>query len=950
MRIALASTALIHAVCLLGLALPSAAQVQRGAIYGTVHDSTGAVLPGVVLHLTSPVSAPQEAATGARGEFRFPDLDPSEYTLRATLEGFRPVVRPAVIVGVGVSVEIRIDMAVADVTEEIVVSAATPVLDLRRQGNVTNFDQAMLNEIPTARDPWTLMQQLPGVSIGRPNVGGSESSNQAQFAARGDNGSNTMWNIDGVTITDMAAGGASTTFYDFNVFEEAQYTTGSLDARQQTGGLGINLVTKRGSNDLHGSGRIFFSNDDLQGENITNEQAAAGLTGNRIMQLAEYGGDAGGPLWKERVWFWLATSRTDVRQLAINGYPDNSIINTLATRGDAQLAPSTRLSFLYHRAQKLKDGRAAGLDRPPETTWDQDGATNIYKIEGSQILGPGLLVSAKFAYVDSAFSLTPQSGMNGQAWRDFATQIWHGSFSFNVSDRDQYQTQIDGNWSRGRHDITFGLHQRSTTSNENNGWPGDGTHTAVNLERQGVPTGIGFANITRQGVPASSTSTLSGYIGDVVTTSRWTFNLGVRFDRQRGRNEASGAPANGLAPTILPALEYPGDAEIGWNDFSPRLGVTYRLTDRTILRGSYARFANQLASSLITFDNAAGQSNIQYFFRDANGDRLAQASELLEPTGTVMSVNPADPAAPFSPNQVDPALSAPSLQTVIAGVEREVMPNFSLGVNFGHGYVSNTTWPSFIGLTREDFVEYRTAGAAGGVTSTTPVYRLASGTSLPPGNGRLLSNRDGYHQRYWNVDLVGTKRLSNRWMVRGFLTLQQQRESFDDPARAIQDPTPRYDQAPGAPGLVSGFLDGGLAVNAHPGSEFVINAKWMYSVAGLYELPWGINVAGTVYGRQGYPAFETISVNRPDGLGLTSVLVDADLDASRYSSVQLVDLRVQKTLEWRGVRATLDLDLFNAFNSGVILRQFREATATTFRRPQEIVAPRLIRLGLQLQF
>jgi hypothetical protein len=947
MRIALARTALIHVACLIGPALPSAAQVQRGAIYGTAHDTTGAVLPGVLLHLTSPVSAPQETTTGARGEFRFPDLDPSEYTLRATLEGFRPVVRPAVIVGVGVNVEIRIDMAVADVTEEVVVAAATPVLDLRRQGNVTNFDQAMLNEIPTARDPWALMQQLPGVSIGRPNVGGSESTNQAQFAARGDNGSNTMWNIDGVTITDMAAGGSSTTFYDFNVFEEAQYTTGSLDARQQTGGLGINLVTKRGTNALHASGRLFFSNDDLQGENISSEQAAAGLTGNRIMQLAEYGGDAGGPLWKERAWFWLATSRTDVRQLAINGFPDNSIINTLAARGDAQLAPSTRLSFLYHRAEKLKDGRAAGVDRPPETTWNQQGPSNIYKIEGSQILGSGLLVSAKFAYVDSVFSLTPQSGLDGQAWRDFATQIWHGSFLFSASDRDQYQTQIDGTWARGRHDVTFGLHQRRTTSNERNGWPGDGTNTLVNLERLGVPSGIGFANITRIGLPWSSTSTLSTYVGDVITTNRWTFNLGLRFDRQRGRNEASSAPASGLAPSILPALEYPGDAEIGWNDFSPRAGATFRLNDRTILRASYARFANQLASSLILFDNAAGQSFIQYFFRDANGDHLAQASELQGPTGTVGGVNPADPSAPYSPNLVDPDLSAPSLQTIIAGVEREVMPNFSLGVNFGHGSVSNTTWPSFIGLTREDFVEYRTAGEVGGVTSTTPVYRLGPGVRLPPGNGRVLANREGYHQRYWNVDFTGTRRLANRWMVRGFLTLQQQREYFDDPARAIQDPTPRYEQIAG---LVSGFLDGGLAVNAPPGSEFVINAKWMYSVAGLYELPWGVNVAGTIYGRQGYPTVETITVNRPDGLGLTSVLVDSDLDASRLSSLHLFDFRIQKTLEWQRVRATLNLDLFNTLNSAVTLRQFREATATTFRRPQEIVAPRLIRLGLQLQF
>lgn len=177
--------------------VPCSAQVQRGAIYGTVRDATGAVLPGTLLHLTSAFTAPQEMTAGDRGRFRFPDLDPGAYTLRARLDGFAPVVRENILVGVGVSVELHIEMVLGHPAEEVTVAAATPVLDVRRQDNVTNFDQVMLNEIPTARDPWALMQHLPGVSIARPNVGGSESTNQAQFAARGDNGSNTMWNIEG---------------------------------------------------------------------------------------------------------------------------------------------------------------------------------------------------------------------------------------------------------------------------------------------------------------------------------------------------------------------------------------------------------------------------------------------------------------------------------------------------------------------------------------------------------------------------------------------------------------------------------------------------------------------------------------------------------------------------------------------------------------------------------
>jgi len=109
-----------------------------------------------------------------------------------------------VIIGVGTTVELLLDLEVAARIESVRVTAATPMLESRRQGNVTNFDQVMLNEIPTARDPWALMQHLPGVTIDRPNVGGSRSATQAVIAARGNDGSNTSWNIDGVTITDPA--------------------------------------------------------------------------------------------------------------------------------------------------------------------------------------------------------------------------------------------------------------------------------------------------------------------------------------------------------------------------------------------------------------------------------------------------------------------------------------------------------------------------------------------------------------------------------------------------------------------------------------------------------------------------------------------------------------------------------------------------------------------------
>ncbi len=770
----------VLAACLASLAAPCGAQVQRGAVSGAVQDGSGAALPGAVLVLTSSLAASRETTSDGRGEFRFPDLDPGEYSLRATLAGFAPLVRPRILVGVGASVEIRLAMAVGGLAEEVTVSDASPVLDSRRQGHVTNFDQAMLNGVPTARDPWALMPHVPGVVVGRPNVGGSESTNQAQFAARGDNGTNTMWNIDGVTITDMAATGASPTYYDFNVFEEVQFTTGSLDARQQTGGLGINLVSKRGTNALRGSARVYFSNDELQAENISDDERAAGLSGNRITQLAEYGADLGGPLFKDRLWFWAAAARTDVRQLAINGFPDEGAVDTLAARLDAEISSATRLSFLYHRGEKVKHGRGAGPTRSPETTQDQGGPSTIYKAEVSHSFGPQLFLSAKLAFVTSDFYLTPQSGLSSQAWLDFATQVWHGGFSAFSSSREQQQAQLDGYWSRGAHELKFGGQYRRTESDEQSRWPGDETVTRVNLERQGLPAGVGLANLMRRSAVRSATDTTSVYAGDVFRFRHWTFDLGLRFDSQGARNLASSAPANGLAPEILPGLEYPGGPERAWRTLSPRLGVTFRAGDKSLVKASYARFPGQLGSSVVTFENAAQAGAIQYQFRDTNGDNLAQRSELLEPTGFVSGVNPADPAAPYAPNQVDPALRSPAAHVFVAALERELLPHFSVGMSVGYGRQSDALWRPYTGLTSADFVQYRTAGT-GTVPSSTPVYRLAPGITLPPGGGGTQTNQAGYHQGRWSLDLVANRRLAGGFMLRGFVTLQQQRECSTTP-------------------------------------------------------------------------------------------------------------------------------------------------------------------------
>ena len=232
--------------------------------------------------------------------------------------------------------------------------------------------------------------------------------------------------------------------------------------------------------------------------------------------------------------------------------------------------------------------------------------------------------------------------------------------------------------------MTFGLVHRHSTATERFGWPGDQTVAHINVF--GLPAGSGLARLTRAGVSAGEAGTLGFYAGDKFSSGRWTFNVGLRFDRQHARNRPSSTGANGLSPDRLPPLEYAGGPRLTWNVLSPRVGATYRLAERTIVRASYGRFGSQLHwASTAALENPAGISLIEYLFNDTNGDHLAQESELVRATGFVVNVNPANPSAAFSPNQVDPGLVSPTIQSIVGGLEHELRPNFLVGISAGYG-------------------------------------------------------------------------------------------------------------------------------------------------------------------------------------------------------------------------------------------------------------------------
>ena len=298
------------------------AQQQTGEIFGKVTDQSGAVMPGVTVTVTSPVLLqPLVAITSDSGTYQFPRLEVADYTVTFELAGFKTVVNEGIHITAGSSAQINGQLGVSTVEETITVSGRSAIVDTKATGTRQTFTSDLLQNIPSARDPWVILQQTAGIAMDRENIGGNMSGQQSNYVSRGGSPMNNKFSLDGVDITDLSATGSSPTYYDFDMFEEITINTGGVDVTQQTGGVGVNLVTKAGSDVFRGSARFLDTNHRTESNNITDALRSQGASsGNPIQDIQDYGVEMGGPIKRGRAWVWGAVGKSAIDVGVINFY------------------------------------------------------------------------------------------------------------------------------------------------------------------------------------------------------------------------------------------------------------------------------------------------------------------------------------------------------------------------------------------------------------------------------------------------------------------------------------------------------------------------------------------------------------------------------------------------------------------------------------------------------
>lgn len=903
-----------------------------------------AALAGAAVRLEGRGS-PRTAKTDAQGTVVFPHLRAGRYDLKV----WAPPLDDAR--------ELRIE---AGTRQRIVFSSspgergpAGPSAERQIGDRGTSFSAEELRTAPRPADPWSVLRDVPGIVLDRVNVGGSETAMQSVLVSRGDAGAGAVWTLDGVDVTDPAALGFTTFYPDTDALAGVQVRTTALDVRVRTPGVQVGLHMREPEDRLAGAAHFRGAADAFQSDNLPPELEGRPFFRNRTEQVLEMGADAGGPVREGRLWLWGAASRRSLRQETSTEHDEELRLTTLTAKGRLHLGNGT-LSVLALRGEKVHEDRDTGVSAARESRWRQSGPTHLLAAEDQRLLG-GVSVLARLSYMDAGFRLVPPGGSAQNAFEDFRG-VLRGSYASFDTDRRRLQAGLEAagrrRWLGLDHDLLAGAGYRRSPVETRFAWPGN---KVVGFERQSVFFRTfrltGFALPTRDQHARSFHDHAELYVQDRSRVGRVTATVGARLDRLAGKNLASSVDANPVFPDLLPAVSYRGGGEgVGWLDLLPRLALSWDVTGRgkLVAGAGYAAYGAALGTGEITFDSPIGReaASLTYYWLDRNGDHAVQADELDTLRGRLGSsgVDPGRPASTSSPHAIRRDLRSPRTHELSASLDA-ALGGTHAAASFSWRRQVRSLWRPLRGLALGDYIiRGAVRGQLFGEEYSVGYFAPASESRIVPGSGRILSNREGYHQDSFSAEVEVGGRLGQKARWRAWGSFSDWRERFLD-GRSIQDPTPLEGEPLQDAGLVA-VRPGGLA----RGDVFV-NARWTAGASLHGRLPGGMAGTALMHAREGFPIpyFEVASTGDPTG-GAKNVLISPHLDSFRLPALILVDARLERG--FRAGRGTLTLaaDVFNLLNRSTRLQVARDIELPVLGRPREILRPRIVRLGLDYRF
>jgi hypothetical protein len=722
--------------------------INEGKITGTVHSEDGLALPGATVEISSPalLRGKQTATTSARGSYVFLNVPVGKYRLTATMSGFKTVARENIDVAAGSVATLDLTLPVGGVQETVVVTAEGSTVDAKTSTIESKFDQEMLAKLPTTRDAfYDLALTAPGMftGSGAPTEGTEFQSPTAYGSATNEN----IFLINGVNATSPRAGSfGSLVNVNYDAVEEVRIVaTGSKAEYGSFSGAAIDVLTKSGSNDFHGSAAFYSKLGSLANNQPgANEDLGADfLFVGEGEQLAgqtkkDWEGSAtlGGPILKDKLWFFGAFNY--LRSAGLR--PRWSLESESWSRyADAKLslAPfkNHRSWVAYHYENNEWNGGSWGSEPEWDTTMTYGSGSKNHTVSSQWQWFPTGTTTASAKYLGFWTSDQPNvpedapdhpGYINWWKWADYGVG---GAFPYiegYQSNRQTVQADVShfAEGFLGQHDIKFGVQYTKGRGNSLGGYfqnyvnflyPYRWTQSVHYMQSWYGDTGLVFYNnkdTINPFLTVRTADTVGGFLDEQWTpTKRLTVNLGLRFDHMTTKYGTgkvydfvtSAEEINGPPPVVRDRQST--DNIFDFNTWSPRVGLTFKLTGdgKTVARAAYGRYYQPVSlETLRRFgpDMPLAQRTRQFFLVgpwnsvDLNGDGEIDATETRNAARKVPGLTPfredVEGSTDFSWTlNVADDLKNQHTDQLTLNLEREIVRNFSVSGSYIYKRASN---------------------------------------------------------------------------------------------------------------------------------------------------------------------------------------------------------------------------------------------------------------------
>jgi len=824
----------ILAIIMLGLSLSSflsSQEMQSGSIRGKVVDDNGQPLPGVAITISSPrLLGTVNATTTAEGLFRVPFLTPgSDYEIRAELSGFDTVIRKGIMVNVGKTISIEIQMSPSTIAKEITVVAPSPTVDVVKSETVKTIVSDTLASLPLPRNLLDGLKISAGV-VSYPRGG----LTRASISGHGEG--ETGFVIDGIPSNDSDNGFAYMgvdTGMAWDMVEEIELvTTGPSAANYNSMAGMINVITKSGGNKFSGEASFYYTNKHLVQVSLPKESLASlGLAAPSIPVYAyDTSFSLGGPIIKDKIWFlgefrYLRREITgDFKPAVLAGKEYNSYNRTFPNyigffKLSARLASNIRAFAMGHLSYQNVPFYYSGWWRTDEANYNNRpfrfnySGTVSWTINSNTILdlrAGGLYFKWQGLYTQPTNADSPQymDDFSGYVWGNPGGEqyTYKPKININLTLTKFLDDFLGGNhefkagfeWERDRGDWGFYM-KNPLFWHYYNGNPYYyrglyGIDHADPVNGDGLLEFAAIGSTYGASAEMGITSRIGGFIQDSFTLKRLTVNLGVRADHltawSPGRTK--GATADPLALAIGATYFQP---QFGFNPYdavtydswenafpygtfiSPRLGLTYDLfgNGKTALKASFSLQQEPFITG--TFSGMYPLTWRSYTFNwfDLNGNSKPD----LPGIDNYVSIgdSPLTMLSKAYLNSIDPNVKIPYEVEVAVSIEHELVKDFNIGARYINRerkrimgsvlYDQNTQryWYTYEKAS-DWWVPFTTTIPAYGDYPAQTVTMYFQSNNAPDMNYCLTNIPEG-KMRYQTLELSFEKRMSNGWQFGG---------------------------------------------------------------------------------------------------------------------------------------------------------------------------------------